>query len=215
MSTVIAYVDGFNLYYGMRAKYGHRYYWLDLAALVRRLRPSDTLVGVRYFTARVVAERAAAANQQIYLDALAAHSPGEVETVLGRFSDQRPRCGACRQSWECGCVPARQYRRYEEKATDVAIGARLVEDSALRASDVALIVSADTDLVPAVESAQRVDPQRLIYLALPPGNMSPSRHFRSVGHFNINETALRASQLPEDVTDPVTGAVHRRPAKWK
>ncbi|MFC9127268.1 NYN domain-containing protein [Streptomyces sp. NPDC057099] len=215
MSTVIAYVDGFNLYYGMRAKYGHRYYWLDLAALVRRLRPNDTLVKVRYFTAMVRAEPSAAQNQRVYLDALAAHNRGEVDITLGRFTEKRPRCGRCRTGWQCACIPSRVYRTYEEKATDVAIGSRLVEDSALGASDVALIISADTDLVPAVESARRVDPNRAIYLALPPGNMSPSANFAGVGYFNINETALRACQLPPVVPDVTQGALYQRPAKWK
>ncbi|GAA3141701.1 NYN domain-containing protein [Streptomyces rectiviolaceus] len=215
MSTVIAYVDGFNLYYGMRAKHGHRYYWLDLAALVRRLRPTDTLIGVRYFTAPVRGEPTAAANQSTYLDALVAHSQGEVETVLGRFVEKKPRCRECRTCWVCACTPPHIYRTYEEKATDVAIGARLVEDSATGASDVALIVSADTDLVPAVEAAQRVCPSRSVYMALPPGQVRLSKYFTTVGHFNINETALRASQLPPVVQDTTSGALYSRPAKWK
>jgi len=38
LATVIAYVDGFNLYHGLRAKYQHRYLWLDLERLVQRIR---------------------------------------------------------------------------------------------------------------------------------------------------------------------------------
>ncbi len=54
MATVIAYVDGFNLYHGLRDKYRRRYLWLDLEHLVRRLRPNDQIVAVRYFTVGVV-----------------------------------------------------------------------------------------------------------------------------------------------------------------
>lgn len=32
MATVIAYVDGFNLYHGLHDKYGRRYLWLDTSA---------------------------------------------------------------------------------------------------------------------------------------------------------------------------------------
>jgi hypothetical protein len=46
---VVAYVDGFNLYHGLKAKHGRRYLWLDLEALVTSLlsqtsgrRPSGT-----------------------------------------------------------------------------------------------------------------------------------------------------------------------------
>src|SRR5712691_2867370 len=54
VATVIAYVDGFNLYHGLRDKYRRRYLWLDLEHLVRRLRPNDQIVAVRYFTVGVV-----------------------------------------------------------------------------------------------------------------------------------------------------------------
>ena len=37
MNRVVAYVDGFNLYFGLKAVYGRRYHWLDLQALVRSL----------------------------------------------------------------------------------------------------------------------------------------------------------------------------------
>lgn len=74
MGTVAAYIDGFTLYYGMKSKYGRKYLWLDLVKLVRRLRPEDELVRVRYFTTIVRGEPAASANQVHYLDALQAHS---------------------------------------------------------------------------------------------------------------------------------------------
>ncbi|MEV7420341.1 NYN domain-containing protein [Streptomyces sp. NPDC089919] len=214
MSTVIAYVDGPNLDYSIRASYGTRHLWLDLAGLVERLRPADRLVRVQYCTTLVVKDPAALADQHAHLHALSAHRPGAVSTELGHYKVHKPRCGACRQGYHCGCTPPRRFHRHEEKRTDMAIGARLIEDSANRASEVALIVSADSDLVPAVEASRRLDPGRRIYLALPPGYERPSRHFRSVGSFTINETALRASQLPQTVTDPVTGAAYRRPAKW-
>jgi hypothetical protein len=48
MATVIAYMDGFNLYHGLHDKYGRRYLWLDLQHLVQRVRPSDQILAVRY-----------------------------------------------------------------------------------------------------------------------------------------------------------------------
>jgi hypothetical protein len=42
MTRVVAYVDGFNLYHGLKAGYGRRYHWLDLQALVRRGRRSTS-----------------------------------------------------------------------------------------------------------------------------------------------------------------------------
>ena len=34
VERVIAYVDGFNLYFGLKSKGWQRYYWLDVPALV-------------------------------------------------------------------------------------------------------------------------------------------------------------------------------------
>jgi hypothetical protein len=51
MARAAVYIDGFNLYYG--ALKGTQYKWLDVEALARRLAPTDQLVAVRYFTARV------------------------------------------------------------------------------------------------------------------------------------------------------------------
>jgi hypothetical protein len=51
---VIAYVDGFNLYFGLRSRGWRRYYWLNLQEMVHRLLlPAQDLVLVRYFTARI------------------------------------------------------------------------------------------------------------------------------------------------------------------
>src|SRR5215813_5566380 len=46
MATVIAYVDGFNLYHGLHQGYGRRYLWLDLQHLVQRMRPHDQILRV-------------------------------------------------------------------------------------------------------------------------------------------------------------------------
>jgi len=37
MNQVVAYVDGFNLYFGLKEGYGRRYHWLDLQALIANL----------------------------------------------------------------------------------------------------------------------------------------------------------------------------------
>ena len=52
---VAVYVDGLNLYHGLKSRSWRRYYWLNLRRLAERLlRPDQSLVVVRYFTARFV-----------------------------------------------------------------------------------------------------------------------------------------------------------------
>ena len=50
---VAVYVDGLNLYHGLKSRRWRRYYWLNLHRLAERLLLSDqSLVMIRYFTAR-------------------------------------------------------------------------------------------------------------------------------------------------------------------
>jgi hypothetical protein len=96
MATVIAYVDGFNLYHGLHDKYGRRYLWLDLQHLVQRVRPSDQILAVRYFTAKVKDDPAALARQRTYLAALNARSSA-VEVIRGRYPAQEDDLSPLRQ----------------------------------------------------------------------------------------------------------------------
>ncbi|WP_326646412.1 hypothetical protein OG884_17480 [Streptosporangium sp. NBC_01755] len=81
---VVAYVDGFNLYHGLKSKYGRAYLWLDLVELVQQIRRDDVVLKVRYFTAIVKGEPDAALRQETYLAALGAYRP-EVEIIRGHF----------------------------------------------------------------------------------------------------------------------------------
>ena len=50
---VAVYIDGFNLFYGLRSKGWRRYYWLDIYRLAQNLLlPGQSLAAVKYFTAR-------------------------------------------------------------------------------------------------------------------------------------------------------------------
>lgn len=204
MATVIAYIDGFNLYHGLHDRYGRRYLWLDLGRLVQRLRPSDHVVAVRYFTALVRDDPQALARQRTYLDALTAHSGG-VEVVLGRYQSKTISCRQCGSTWPS----------YEEKETDVNIAVSIVADAAAAASDLALIISADSDLCPAIRTARSLNPRRGMIAAFPPRRSSFEIRSLIRGAFTVAAVDLRNSLLPEAVRDPATGHTYRRPGKWR
>jgi hypothetical protein len=216
VGTVAAYIDGFNLYYGMRNKYGRRHLWLDVVGLVRQLRAGDHVVVVRYFSAIMKKELVAARNQDDYIQAMKACNGPLLDVRLGRFRDRKLRsCHRCGEMYICGC--GREYRSYEEKETDVGLGAFMVADAACGLADSTLLISADSDLAPALEAVRLVVPDQRIFLALPPGSIA-SRHLTRVGRvsqFFINGAALRDAQLPEVVHDPETGRTLVRPAKWR
>ncbi|MFG2111098.1 NYN domain-containing protein [Streptomyces sp. NPDC048718] len=204
MAHLIAYVDGFNLYHGLHGKYRHRYLWLDLVALTRSLRPRDELVKVKYFTASVMNDPSALSRQETYLQALAAHCGTQIEIVMGRYQSKEARCRSCGATWT----------RYEEKETDVNIAVSLVADIATKAMDSAVIISADSDLSPAVRTARALAPGAHIVAAFPPARFSHELKRIMPASFTIGRAKFSGAQLPRTVTDPLTGHALERPRKW-
>lgn len=204
MSGLIVYVDGFNLYHGLKDKFGRRLLWLDLVELSRSLRPRSALLQVRYFTAPVLDNPHAASRQGRYQQALIANSAGLVDIVQGRYQKKTMSCRGCGSSWT----------HYEEKETDVNIATAVVADAAAGKADTALIVSADSDLVPAVKAARAVNPSLFMAAAFPPKRYSAELKKLMPKSFPIGTTKLTQSQLPKVVRD-AQGHSYARPAKWK
>jgi uncharacterized LabA/DUF88 family protein len=94
-----------------------------------------------------------------YLSALRATG---VDVRLGRFKAKTLTCPSC----------GRHFTRFEEKETDVALGVHLVESALLGAFDALVLVSGDSDLVPALAAARRLAPSRKLAVALPFGRSS-------------------------------------------
>lgn len=200
---VAAYIDGFNLYHGLKAKYGRKYLWLDLQALAQSmLLPGQELVAVRYFSAHVRGDESVR-RQSTYLDALLAHCP-LAEVHMGRFQEKPITCR------RCGAV----HYSFEEKETDVSIAVALVEDAVLDRYDTAIILSADSDLCPAVRSVRRIDPDKRIIVAFPPRRVSVELSRTVHGFFMVSDSKIRNSLLPEAVPG-AGGVVLTRPKYWR
>jgi uncharacterized LabA/DUF88 family protein len=203
MVRVAVYVDGFNLYFGLKAKYGRRYLWLDLQALAASLlRPGQTLGQITYFTARVRNDPEAQRRQSDYLDARASHS-SRVTVVDGRFQEKLRRCRDCGAVWTV----------YEEKETDVNIAAALIEDAVLDRYDTALLVSADSDLCPAIVTMKRLCPEKRIIAAFPPKRHSADLKRAVDGYLPLGDDKIRQAQLPTEVVNNA-GITLRRPKHW-
>lgn len=68
---VIVYIDGYNLYHGLKAKNWRRLYWLDLWRLGEELlKPGQRLGAVRYFTTRIKGPDDSRNRQNDYLEAI-------------------------------------------------------------------------------------------------------------------------------------------------
>lgn len=198
------YVDGFNLYHGVHAWSRCRWLWLDLVALAQSLRPDNEVVKVHYFTAPVLNNAGAASRQGTYQSALKAHSGSRMQITQGRYQTKTYTCRNCGKS----------HRTYEEKETDVSIAANLVADASRQLYDTALIISADSDLIPAIKAAKELQPELFAIAAFPPERNSDDLKRLLPASFHIGKAKIRQAQLPEHVVDPTSLRRYERPLKW-
>ena len=204
----IIYIDGFNLYYG--AVKGTQYKWLNLEAYFKLLRPSDNLIAIRYFTALV--NGPAKQHQEIYLRALA--TLPLVEILLGKFKKKRVEC----THPQCTLTTGRRFFEcLEEKRTDVNIGICMLDDAYQDRCDQLVIVSGDSDLVPAALMVKNRFPTKRIIVYVPTNN--PIRGYavelRSVAHKSrdLPLQLLSRCQFPTQIPDG-SGGFLTKPATW-
>lgn len=132
---MIAYIDGFNLYFGLKSKGWKRYYWLDPRSLVSNLlKPTQVLVEVKYFTARISScpvHSNKQKRQTTFLEAV--ETVSNTRVFYGHFLRKRQICFRCGASWNV----------HEEKMTDVSIAVEMLNDASDDLTDTALLISAD------------------------------------------------------------------------
>jgi len=203
MVRVIAYVDGFNLYFGLRSKGWKRYYWLNMQALAQNLlKPGQVLVSTKYFTARIAGPPDKEQRQSTYIEALKTLS--DFEIFYGRYQLNPRQCSQCGFQDE---VP-------NEKMTDVNVAVEILKDAYQNKFDVALLISADSDLVPPVKAVRELFPEKRVVVASPPGRYSASLANSASSSLVIGRGKIARSVLPEEVKK-ADGYILRRPELWK
>lgn len=205
MQRVIAYIDGFNLYFGLRQTGWRKYYWLDLPVLLTNLLKSDqSLVATHYFTARIKANGRNAADakrQSDYIEALATRP--SLTTHFGQYLQKTRQCKSCGATWP----------DYEEKMTDVNIAVQLLADAFDDAFDTAIIVSGDSDLTTPIQRVRERFPGKRIVVAFPPNRHSEQLKKTAHAYLTVGEDKLKRSQLPDPVLS-ASGYPLQRPAHW-
>lgn len=200
---VIAYVDGFNLYFGLRDKGWHRYYWLNIKLLCQNLiRSPQHLILVKYFTSRIKSPPDKKRRQSIFIDAL--NTISGMKLYYGKYESFPVECESCGYK---GKVP-------EEKMTDVQIGVEIVSDAYQNNFDAALLVSGDIDLVPSIEMIKYKFPNKRVIVVFPPMRSSDELRGVAHGYIHITEQVLKKSLLPEQIAT-VGGYILERPSKWR
>lgn len=202
---VVVYVDGFNLYYGIKSKRWTRHGWIDLRRLSQNLlRSGQSLVAVRYFTTRISSPQNdpdKSRRQNTYLEALA--TLPDLHIHYGVYLPKERICSRCGAAW----------KTYEEKMTDVNIAVELLGDAQDNAFDTAVIISGDSDLIGPVEAIRKRYPAKRVVVAFPPDRSSRRLRDAASASFTIGRKVLSDSQLPDRVVKP-DGYVLTRPPTW-
>jgi uncharacterized LabA/DUF88 family protein len=203
LERVTAYVDGFNLYFGLKDSGWRRYYWLNLESLVRNLlRPEQEVTSVKYFTARVSQPPDKQKRQTTFIEALG--TLPSVTVFFGKYQLNPRQCFNCGHA---DTVP-------NEKMTDVNVAVELLSDAFQNRFDTALLISADSDLVPPLRKIRQLFPQKRIVLAFPP--QRSSKELKKVAHayFTIGREIIAKSLFPAEVRK-ADGFVLKCPGSWK
>ena len=218
------YVDGYNLYYGCLKK-DPSLRWLDPLALFENcVLPSISNNGggsqldqlaIKFFTAPILETAASASDsvksQEQYHSALAKHNPGRIELIKGYYSLTEARAKIIdgkKLPRDCSVIPV---WKLEEKQSDVSLALHAFKDALLDGIEQIVIVTNDTDIVPALEMI-RAHTTAVIGLVVPTTDKErmANTDLEKLAHWTrhtIHVLELQASQFPR-----VVASQHRRPA---
>jgi uncharacterized LabA/DUF88 family protein len=210
------FVDGYNLYYGMLQ--GTDYKWLDLPALLSQVlkvqSSAHVLSDIHYFTAPVkpdLATRGLVSQhaQHSYLRALTARG---VKVTLGRHRLERGKAPIYVAGEKASRAIQVDIWQLEEKETDVSIAISMYRTAMLQSHllegeriQQLVLVSADTDMTPALAAIRHDFPEMRIGVILPhregvprgtPGSLANHSHWIR-RHIRIEE--LAACQFPNRI----------------
>ena len=202
---IIVYIDGFNFYYGLKSnKRWRKYYWLDVVKLFESfMRPNQELIAVKYFSARPD-DLEQSARQNAFFQANMENS--KFRLILGKYINKRIKC------FKCGNI----IHTHEEKETDVRIATQIVADAFQGNCDAAIVVSADSDMVPAIELATQAKQKVFVYF--PPNQYSSNLATMGLGNPTLlkrYESRFRKSLFPDILHLTVPDYGLRMPDKWK
>lgn len=201
VERVIAYIDGFNLYFGIMEAGLTDCRWLNIVSLIESLlRPGQQLTIVKYFTSRVSNNPEKQKRQSTYIETLEAIG---VDIFYGKYQMNEAECRRCGNIWP----------EPNEKMTDVNIATQLLLDGFQDKFDIAVLVSGDSDLVPPIRAIHSNFSSKRVMVFFPPKRFNNSISSVAKGSLIIGKKRLKESQFPEDVTKK-NGFKLKKPNEW-
>lgn len=226
------YIDGYNLYYGCLRQTPYK--WLDVLTLFEReILPSilyrPTADGppaemelladcaIKYFTADIL-DRAAKGDDSIssqaqYHNALRKRCEGRLTFIKGYYASYKAKQAIISADepdrWPRDCEKV-QVWKIEEKQSDVNLALQIYDDALQGELDQVVLVTNDTDLVPAFAMLKARCPHIVRGLVIPTRKTGEGRatereantSLAELAHWvrkSITEAELRTAQLPDIV----------------
>lgn len=214
MKRITFLVDGFNLYGSIREileSHSINTKWLNIKSLLTSyfhlIDKYGKLEEIYYFTAIQNYLKAIKPDKiKKHLNYIKCLESTGIIIIKGRFKVKN----VCYKNENCQVY----LKKHEEKETDVAIAIKLFELFYLDKCDICVIVTGDTDLVPAVKTCQIHFPLKKIIFFIP-YNRSHNKELQTIAPSSIamNFKQYISHQFPTTVilTD---GTKITKPANW-
>jgi uncharacterized LabA/DUF88 family protein len=215
VATVSFLVDGFNVYHSLDQLHkltGASVKWLDMrklcTAYLHAIRPHVgervELAAVHYFSARpdflLHRKPDTVARFDLYMRVL---RDSGVQVNLSQFKRKDVTCRRCGAS----------FTRHEEKETDVSMAMKLVEVLVTAECQTAVLVSGDTDLIPAIRTVNRILPRSPIGIAFPVLRHNIELERAANYWFKINQKDVQRAQFLAQLRLG-DGTVLSKPRTW-
>ncbi len=210
MNRVIFLIDGFNLYHSIcdiqKLPKNLSLKWLNIysfcSSFLQLIDSKARLKEIYYFSAYAthLNDLGIINRHMNYIKCL--ESTGVIP-ILARFKPKTITCAHC----------GRHFVKHEEKETDVAIAAKLLEVFSKNECETVVLITGDTDIIPAIKSARSLFCGKTILCAFPFGRKNKELVSVAPKSFKIHVNSYINNQFP----DPVVlsnGEKIYKPSSW-
>ncbi len=173
MNRVAFFIDGFNLYHSLKDN-APECRWLNLRKLCEHyINPEkESIVSIFYFSAIATWQpnQEKVQKHMKYIERLRREN---IIPILGKFKEKDIHCKVCGSN----------FKSHEEKRTDVNVALKIVSEAVLNNYDTGILVSGDTDMIPAIETVRNLSLNKRIGVLFPLKRFS--NELKEIADFNL------------------------------
>jgi uncharacterized LabA/DUF88 family protein len=203
----IFYIDGLNVYQGLKQLGLRKYYWLNYLDLATTLlSPNEKLEKVKYFTSITIKAHNPDRHQRQldYISALKTLDKNKFKAIFGKHHWNYKYCRNC----------GHRTLNFKEKKTDVSIASEIFRDAYQGNMDVIKLISADSDYIPILKTVLDLFPNIKIEVLFSPGRKSETMKKHCHSHIDIFKSVIGQNQFPNTVLSIGAKRSYLRPSHW-